>query len=132
MTYTAKQKLDECLDELGWRRAVYPRRVLDGVMTQAEADRKISLQLAITADYRRLAAAEHAGTTLFAARDVANDRGPEQIGQVAERVLSATLAELEQEANLLRDAAVNTEAALARVRRLGVEIHNPPSKVAAE
>ena len=51
--------LAEARDELQWRRWVYPRRVMDGVMRLDEMNRKIGLQEAIVDHLQRQVEAEH-------------------------------------------------------------------------
>lgn len=58
MTVTAQDKLEAVQRELTLRRRVYPRRVADGKMTQALADRQVALFEAIEADYVKAAAGE--------------------------------------------------------------------------
>lgn len=58
MSFTAQDKRDAVLRELGFRRRVYPRKVADGTMTPALADRQIAVFEAIDADYARLAEGE--------------------------------------------------------------------------
>ncbi|OHC97732.1 MAG: hypothetical protein A2792_09865 [Sphingomonadales bacterium RIFCSPHIGHO2_01_FULL_65_20] len=58
MTFTAQEKLEAVRRELGFRRRVYPRRVDDGAMTQALADKQIAVFEAIEADYDAQAAKE--------------------------------------------------------------------------
>ncbi|WP_445505032.1 hypothetical protein [Microvirga sp. G4-2] len=47
---TTTDLLAEAREELQWRRWVYPRRVMDGVMKLPEMQRKIALQEAIVAN----------------------------------------------------------------------------------
>lgn len=56
--FTAQDKLDAVKRELGFRRRVYARRVVDDKMTQAKADHEIMIFEAIEADYEKLAAGE--------------------------------------------------------------------------
>lgn len=51
MTFTAQDKLDAVRRELGFRRRVYARRVDEGAMSQALADKQIAVFEAIEADY---------------------------------------------------------------------------------
>lgn len=51
MTITRAMKHACIQREIGQRNWVYPRRVADGRMTQAEADREIAVMQAILADY---------------------------------------------------------------------------------
>jgi hypothetical protein len=53
---TPVEKLAAITRELGYRRYVYPRRVADGRMQQAAADRQIAIMEAIEADYREIVA----------------------------------------------------------------------------
>jgi hypothetical protein len=57
-TFTAKEKLRAAEREVSFRRQVYGRKVADGRMTQAEADKQIGLMIAIADDYRAIVAAE--------------------------------------------------------------------------
>jgi hypothetical protein len=54
--FSNAEKAQELKRELGMRRHVYPRRVADGKMQQAAADRLIALSEDMLADYERLAA----------------------------------------------------------------------------
>jgi hypothetical protein len=58
MTFTAQEKLEAVRRELGFRRRVYPRRVDDGAMSQALADKQIGIFEAIEADYEAQAQKE--------------------------------------------------------------------------
>lgn len=49
--YTREMKIEALKRELGFRRSVYARRVSDGKMTQAKADKEIGVMEAILADY---------------------------------------------------------------------------------
>ena len=66
--------LAEARDELQWRRWVYPRRVMDKVMTLPRMQEKIALQEAIVENLQRQVEAEHGATAarkiqpLFAGR----------------------------------------------------------------
>mgnify|MGYP003529299287 FL=1 len=62
---TNKDKAECAEREVKQRRYVYPRRVADGKMTQALADRQIALMEAIAADYRAKADEEDAKGRLF-------------------------------------------------------------------
>ncbi len=53
MSWSATEKLAEIEREIGMRKRVYPREVQGGRMTQAEADRRLSIMEAIAQDYRR-------------------------------------------------------------------------------
>lgn len=55
MTFTAEEKLKEVLRELAYRNYVYPRRIMDKKMTEAQAARQIGIMHAIAADYQELA-----------------------------------------------------------------------------
>jgi hypothetical protein len=56
--YTAHQ-LQRCAErELGWRRKVYPNRVLTGRLSQTKAAMEIDMMRAIAEDYAALAAKE--------------------------------------------------------------------------
>lgn len=57
------EKAKEAHREVQMRCRVYPRRVADGKMTQAEADRKIAVMVSIEADYERLAEADRQAAT---------------------------------------------------------------------
>ena len=70
-TAPGKGALAEARDELRWRRWVYPRRVVDGVMKAAEADRKIALQEAIVANLQEQVEAEQAAGDLFRRQELA-------------------------------------------------------------
>lgn len=48
MTFTIAEQLDAIEREIRFREFVYPRRVRDGKMTQAEADRQIALMRAVS------------------------------------------------------------------------------------
>lgn len=50
-TYSAEEKLKAIERELGYRRHVYARRVIEGKMSQALADAQIAVFEAIRADY---------------------------------------------------------------------------------
>lgn len=50
--FSPADKLKSVERELGFRRRVYPRRVGDGKMKQADADREIAIFEAIAKDYR--------------------------------------------------------------------------------
>jgi hypothetical protein len=63
--FTDKDKAECAEREVKQRRYVYPRRVADGKMTQALADRQIAIMEAIAADYRAKADAEDAKGRLF-------------------------------------------------------------------
>lgn len=65
MTITAREKFECAEREVKQRRYVYPRRVADGKMTQALADKQIAMMEAIAADYRVLAEAEDAAGRLL-------------------------------------------------------------------
>ena len=54
-------KLKELKRELGQRKYVYPRRIADGKMSEADAALKISLIEAIIEDYEQLAKSEQPG-----------------------------------------------------------------------
>lgn len=56
--FTAQDKLDAVKRELGYRRHVYARRVAEGRMTQAKADREIAVMEAISQDYETQAGKE--------------------------------------------------------------------------
>lgn len=51
--FSSHEKLEAVERELRYRRNVYGRRVSEGRMTQALADRQISLFESIAADYRK-------------------------------------------------------------------------------
>lgn len=46
-----EEKRDAALREIKMRRLVYPGRIADGRMTEAQAEREIELMVAIAADY---------------------------------------------------------------------------------
>jgi hypothetical protein len=54
-TFTFEEKLEAVQRELGYRKRVYARRVVDKQMTQALADRQIKLFEEIEADYQQMA-----------------------------------------------------------------------------
>lgn len=54
--WTASDKLACVERELGMRRRVYERRVAEGRMSTAQAQREISIMEEIAADYRKLEA----------------------------------------------------------------------------
>ena len=56
--FTAEEKLEAVRRELSYRRRVYRRRVDEGKMTQALADRQIAIFEAIADDYERSAEKE--------------------------------------------------------------------------
>lgn len=56
--FSAADKLEAAERELKYRRRVYERRIADGKMTQALADRQIGVMSAIADDYRALAQKE--------------------------------------------------------------------------
>lgn len=62
---TAADKAECAEREVKQRRYVYPRRVADGKMTQAFADRQIAVMESIASDLRALADAEDAKGRLF-------------------------------------------------------------------
>lgn len=49
MTFTIAEQIDCIEREIRFREFVYPRRVRDGKMSQAEADRQIALMRAVAA-----------------------------------------------------------------------------------
>ena len=57
MTITDFDKLQCVVRELGFRRRVYARRVEQGKMPQAQADREIAVMESIAKDYQRSAQA---------------------------------------------------------------------------
>jgi hypothetical protein len=65
MEITNKDKAECAEREVKQRRYVYPRRVGEGKMTQALADRQIAIMEAIAADYRSLADADDRAGRLF-------------------------------------------------------------------
>jgi hypothetical protein len=130
--FSAREKLSECREELAWRRTVWARWVQTRAMTQADMDRRIAILEDMAEDYRRQIAAERKTPSLFAHPHVANDRGMEPLGQIAERVIATTLAELEQDASAARQFVGKFEAGVERIRRLGAEIHSTPQREAAE
>jgi hypothetical protein len=56
--FTFEQKLEAVKREISYRRHVYERRVANGQMTRALADRQIAVFEAIQADYEKAAAGE--------------------------------------------------------------------------
>lgn len=62
---TAKDKAECAEREVKQRLYVYPRRVADGKMTQALADKQIAIMQSIAADYRKVADAEDAAGRLL-------------------------------------------------------------------
>jgi hypothetical protein len=56
--FTNREKNKEALREVDYRRFVYSKRIGDGKMTQADADRKIAKMVEIAEDYRKLAEAD--------------------------------------------------------------------------
>jgi hypothetical protein len=52
--FTPTDKLKAVEREISFRRYVYPRRVGQGKMTQADADKGIAVMEAVAADYRKL------------------------------------------------------------------------------
>ena len=52
MAFSRLEKLNEALREIAQRRRVYPRLIVAGKMTQAQADRQMAIMQAIAADYR--------------------------------------------------------------------------------
>ena len=56
--FTADDKLKAIEREIGYRRHVYPRRVMDKKMTQELADKQIAVMEAIAEDYRTAASKE--------------------------------------------------------------------------
>lgn len=56
--FTAEEKRDCARREVKLRRRVYPRRIDNGHMTQALADKQIALMEEIAADYEESAAGE--------------------------------------------------------------------------
>lgn len=68
MTHTASDKYREALREVRMRQQVYPNLVDKRGLTQAEADRRITIMKAIAEDYR--AAAEKEETPLLSGLEV--------------------------------------------------------------
>lgn len=132
--FSAKDKLGCVERELGFRRTVYRKRVIDGRMSAHDRDREIALMTAIVADYRQAAATEVDPSDLFRRDQVvpANDRGAEPLGDIASRVLSDLTSVLEEEVAVSRRATTVGEGLLDRVRRLGADIHHPELHEAAE
>jgi len=62
--FTAREKMREAQREVGYRRFVYAKRVNDGKMKQAEADRFIAIMTEIAADYGALAEEQDAAGRL--------------------------------------------------------------------
>lgn len=52
MTFSAAEKADEAAREVKYRRRIYARFVGEGIMEQADADRRIGIMEAIERDYR--------------------------------------------------------------------------------
>lgn len=51
MIFTAYEKLRAVRREIGWRKKVYPNRVMTGRMKKSEADWEIAIMEAIERDY---------------------------------------------------------------------------------
>lgn len=66
---TTIDKLRCVLREIGYRKHVYRRRVVDGFMTEAQAKREVELMKAIAIDYRAMAAAEAPQAELFTEKE---------------------------------------------------------------
>lgn len=62
---TNEDMMKEARREVGFRRWVYPKKVASGDMTQEEAERRVSVMLAIEEHFAQLAAAERAKGDLF-------------------------------------------------------------------
>ena len=58
MEFSAAEKHRAVVREIEFRKYVYPRRVMKGDMSQAQADKQIALMEAIAADYAKLMEAE--------------------------------------------------------------------------
>lgn len=65
---TTVEKFKAVKREVGYRAFVYPKRVADGKMKQAAADREIAIMTAIQADYGRLVEEEERAAKEAAAR----------------------------------------------------------------
>jgi hypothetical protein len=101
MSAPIRDKLACVQRELALRRAVYGKRVLQGKMKQAEADREIAVMEAIVRDYERSSAAAQADAGIVVFRD---QRGGER--PVVLSIFNAAYYLTEEEVNgLLRQAA---------------------------
>jgi len=58
MNFSNREKANEAQRELVYRQFVYSKRVMEGKMKRAQADRQIALMTEIYEDYCTLAAAE--------------------------------------------------------------------------
>lgn len=56
MAYTNQDKAEEAVREVRMRERVYPRRVAEGKLDAASAERQIRIMQEIAEDYRTLAA----------------------------------------------------------------------------
>jgi hypothetical protein len=56
--FSASEKLKEVRREISYRMSVYARRVMNGAMTQEQADRQLAIMAAIADDYSELAQKE--------------------------------------------------------------------------
>ncbi len=65
MNATLPDLLAEAREELQWRRWVYPRRVMDGVMKLDAMTRKIELQEAIVANLQAQVEREHGSAAVL-------------------------------------------------------------------
>ncbi len=65
MPFTSREKQKAATREVGYRQHVYPRRVSDGKMKQADADKQIAIMQEIADDYARLAEVEEAKERLI-------------------------------------------------------------------
>lgn len=63
--YTAKQKADEARREVAYRQYVYPKRIAEGKMKKADAERRIAIMQEIFDDYAVQAEAEEAAGRLL-------------------------------------------------------------------
>lgn len=54
MTFTIAEQLDAVERELRFREYVYPRRVADGKMSRAEADRQVAVMQAVHATLQKI------------------------------------------------------------------------------
>jgi len=64
-SFTNRQKADEAKREVAMRKRVYPRRVEEGRMTQADCDRQIAIMADMQADYAAKAEEDEKGARLI-------------------------------------------------------------------
>jgi len=63
--FTNKEKADEARREVGYRQFVYSKRIADGRMKKAEAERRIAIMQEIQEDYTKLTESEWAQERLL-------------------------------------------------------------------